>query len=103
MTAAGYGVEAATSGDNAFKLFEEKGPFDLLVTDVVMPGELSGPLLAKACRHAVPDLPVIFLTGYTDETVFHGNGLRPEDKRLVKPVPRSELLDAIVQALSPSA
>ena len=103
LTAAGYGVEAATSGDNAFKLFEEKGPFDLLVTDVVMPGELSGPLLAKACRHAVPDLPVIFLTGYTDETVFHGNGLRPEDKRLVKPVPRSELLDAIVQALSPSA
>lgn len=71
LTGAGYIVEAASSGDEAFKMFEENAPFDLLVTDVVMPGELSGPFLASAGRQAEPSLPVIFLTGYTDETTFH--------------------------------
>lgn len=102
LTDAGYTVEAATSGDNALKVFDEKGPFDLLVTDIVMPGQLSGLLLARACRQALPDLPVIFLTGYADQSTFHGDGLRPDDRRLLKPVPKSELLDAVEQVLSKS-
>lgn len=102
LKAAGYDVEPATSGDLAYELFQENGPFDLLLTDVVMPGDKSGPALAQACRGLAPDLPVVFMTGYASEHLVLGNRLRAEDIRLMKPVPKSELLGAIRQALSGS-
>lgn len=102
LTAAGYEIETATSGDLAFDLFKEKGPFDLLLTDVVMPGQKTGPLLAQACRRLAPDLPVVFMSGYTSNKLVHDSGLRADDIRLMKPVPKSELLDAVAKALSTS-
>lgn len=99
LKSAGYHVEAATSGDDAHVLFQQSGPFDLLVTDVVMPGKLRGPELAKACRTLAPDLPVIFMSGYASEATVHGNGLRAEDIRLMKPVPKIELLATVRQCL----
>ncbi|SMX43031.1 ATP-binding protein [Maliponia aquimaris] len=99
LKSAGYQVEAATSGDDAYALFRESGPYDLLLTDVVMPGKLRGPELAKACRAQDPDLPVIFMSGYASEATVHGNGLRAEDIRLMKPVPKIELLATVRQCL----
>ncbi|MBS0124889.1 hybrid sensor histidine kinase/response regulator [Thetidibacter halocola] len=100
LTRAGYQIDAATTGDEALRRFREGGRFDLLLTDVVMPGTLSGPKLAKACRTLQPGLPVIFMSGYASEATIHGNGLHPTDVRLTKPVPRSELLDTIRACLS---
>ncbi len=99
LTSAGYDIEAATNGDQAFEKFKASDGYDLLLTDVVMPGKLSGPNLAKACREIDPDLPVIFMSGYASEATVHGNGLRSEDIRLTKPVPRRDLLDAIKSCL----
>lgn len=99
LKSAGYTVDAAASGDDAFRLFQQSGPQDLLLTDVVMPGELRGPDLARACREIQPDLPVIFMSGYASEATIHGNGLRPEDVRLSKPVPRLELLKVVRECL----
>ena len=97
---AGYAVTTATSGDAAFEIFKTSGPFDLLLTDVVMPGALLGPALAKAARQLDPELPCIFLSGYASEATVHGNGLRPSDIRLMKPVSRSDLLLAVSKAIS---
>ncbi|MEM9435189.1 MAG: PAS domain-containing protein [Pseudomonadota bacterium] len=97
---AGYDVEAASNGDDALRVFEASNSFDLLLTDVVMPGNLNGPELAKACREIKNDLPVIFMSGYASEATVHGNGLRVSDIRLMKPVPKSELLDAVRSQLS---
>ena len=72
---------------------------DLLVTDIVMPGALQGIQLARALRERHPDLPVVFLSGYASEATVHGNGLRPEDIRLMKPVRRTDLLTAVEKAL----
>jgi PAS domain S-box-containing protein len=100
LKSAGYEIEAATNGDQAFALFQSKGPFDLLLTDVVMPGDMTGPRLAKACRALVPDLPVIFMSGYASEALLNNSGLRSDEIRVMKPVPKSELLGALAQALS---
>lgn len=96
---AGYGVTSAANGDEALAIFEASGPFDILLTDVVMPGTLQGPALAKAIRAVSPDIPCIFLSGYAAEATVHGNGLKPSDIRLMKPIGRQDLLNAIAKAL----
>lgn len=92
---AGHDVVGAASGDLALELFQSSGPFDLLITDIVMPGKLQGPTLAQKLRDIQPTLPVVFMTGYAREAALYGNGLREEDIRLMKPVSRTEILDSI--------
>ncbi|WP_323768023.1 ATP-binding protein [Antarctobacter sp.] len=99
LESAGYDVVAVGSGDAALAQFKQDPNFDLLVTDIVMPGELQGTNLARAIRETHPNLPMIFMSGYAAEATVHGNGLRPEDIRLMKPVPRGDLLNAVAQAL----
>jgi CheY-like chemotaxis protein len=100
LTKAGYEIETATTGDDAYIKFAADPTFDLLLTDIVMPGSRKGTDLAKDLRKAWPHLPVIFMSGYASEATVHGNGLRPEDIRLMKPVRRSELIDAVETALA---
>ncbi len=73
----GYTVLDADCGAQALELFEAHGRHvDLLVTDVVMPGQ-TGPEVARRLRQEQPDLKVLFVSGYT-ETAFnpaeHGAG-----------------------------
>jgi len=96
---AGYDVTAASSGDEALKLFEENSTFDLLLTDIMMPGSLQGPALSRVIRKQAPDLPVVFMSGYASEAKVQGKGMRPEDIRLMKPVMRADLLAAIKKSL----
>ena len=74
---------------------------DLLLTDIVMPGTLQGTQLARALRDWVSDLPVVFMSGYASEATVHGNGLKPSDVRLMKPVSSLDLLSAVSKALRP--
>ncbi|MDJ0822468.1 MAG: response regulator, partial [Paracoccaceae bacterium] len=99
LEAQGHEVITATNGDTAAELFQTSGPIDLLVTDIVMPGTLQGPGLAKHLRSLAPDLPVVFMSGYASEASLHGNGLREEDQRLMKPVARKQLIEAVNTAL----
>lgn len=99
LSEAGYSVTTANSGDEALEVFKSSGQFDLLLTDIVMPGTLQGPALAKAIRSIDPDSRCIFLSGYTSEAALNGNGLKPSDIRLMKPVNRLDLLSAVSKAL----
>ena len=95
----GFNVIAASTGDAALEIFEQGATIDLLLTDIVMPGELQGISLAKAFRAKRPNLPVVFMSGYANAATVHENGLRPEDIRLMKPVKLENLLQAIQTAL----
>jgi CheY-like chemotaxis protein len=67
LKASGYRIEAATDAAEALRLFERSGRrFDLLLTDVVLPGR-SGTSLAKALHDLDPNLKTIFMSGYTDD------------------------------------
>ncbi|MDE4134524.1 PAS domain S-box protein [Phaeobacter sp. QD34_3] len=92
-------VTPANSGDDALEILQQDPDFDLLVTDIVMPGALMGTHLAKAARALRPELAVIFMSGYANEAQVHGNGLRPEDLRLSKPIPKNDLIAAVKHAL----
>lgn len=96
----GYDVVTAQSGDDALEVYEKVGGFDLLLTDIVMPGTIQGPELSKRIREIDDTLPVVFMSGYASESTIHGNGLRSEDIRLMKPVGKKELIQAIEEALS---
>lgn len=91
----GYQVVTASSGDAALELFNTDAAFDLVVTDIVMPGKLQGTDLARNIHESHPTIPFIFMSGYAAEATVHGNGLRPEDIRLMKPVSMADLLNAV--------
>lgn len=95
-----YSVAVATNGDEALEIFRSEDRFDLLFTDIVMPGNLQGPALAKVIRSMSPEVPCIFMTGYASKASVRGNELRSSDIRLTKPVGRKEILNAVAKALS---
>ena len=67
LASRGYKVAAADGPEAALELLSEAGePFDLLITDVVMPGQ-TGPQLAAQVREAHPDMAVIFISGYSED------------------------------------
>jgi len=74
----GYDVVAATGGREAIKVAESRrGRFDLLLTDLVMPG-MSGRELAEQVVARFPDIQVLYMSAYTDDEIVL-DGLRTSD------------------------
>jgi len=65
----GYKVVTAEDGAKGLKLLRENPDIDLVFTDIVMPGTMSGWQLAEAIKVEWPDLPVLFTSGYAQESV----------------------------------
>ncbi|MDX1495400.1 MAG: PAS domain S-box protein, partial [Longimicrobiales bacterium] len=61
----GYRVRAAVDGEQALELVKAGEPFDMLLTDVVMPG-MTGPELASEVVRLRPEVPILFVSGYAD-------------------------------------
>ncbi|MFY0679578.1 MAG: response regulator [Thalassovita sp.] len=101
LTRAGYEVVTAASGDAALELFQSDSRFDLLLSDIVMPGILQGTMLAEELRALTPDLPVIFMSGYSQEFAELGKNVKKRGQLLMKPVKKSDLLTAIEHHLEP--
>jgi len=94
LRAAGYTTSIAASGSAALALAESAGPFDLLLTDMRMPG-MNGDELARRMRQVFPDLKVLYLTGYCDQ-LFHQKGeLWTGEAFLDKPSSATGLLEAV--------
>jgi PAS domain S-box-containing protein len=91
----GYTVEVCNSGDEALSLFDESiHSFDLVITDMIMPG-MTGDQLAQKMLALRPDLPIILATGYSDgftETQAKKMGLRGY---AVKPLVMEELAQLV--------
>ncbi len=81
----GYRVTVATDGAQACEIAEEtNGHFDLLLTDVIMPG-MNGKQLYERLRANQPDLKVLYMSGYTEETIAHRGLLEPGTNFVQKP------------------
>jgi two-component system cell cycle sensor histidine kinase/response regulator CckA len=66
LVRAGYTVTTASDGDEGLAAIANGGEFDLVVSDVVMPG-MDGPAMVRAIRKVRPELPVLFMSGYAEE------------------------------------
>jgi PAS domain S-box-containing protein len=101
LTAAGYRVTTAESGELALRVFDQARPgtFDLLFTDLVMPGGMNGLMLAEEITKRQPNIAVLMTTGYNEELVASGPTPLAKDV-LGKPYRRSELLDRLRQSLN---
>ncbi|SFC27199.1 PAS domain S-box-containing protein [Marinospirillum celere] len=99
LKAAGYRVTTAENGEQALALFQKGDTFDLLFTDVIMPGQLNGLQLAEAALELQPGLPVIFTSGYTENALVDAAASGIGIDLLNKPYHRQELLERIQDAL----
>ena len=97
---AGYTVLAASTPSEACAIFEtEPARISLLLTDIVMP-EMHGPVLAERLVAQRPDLPVVLVSGYSDDMAGTGAGARMAF--LPKPFTASALIGAVERALAPA-
>ncbi|WP_420223594.1 PAS domain S-box protein [Pigmentiphaga litoralis] len=71
----GYRVLKASDAASALAIVESGMSIDLLFTDVVMPGPLRSPELARRARERLPGLAVLFTSGYTENSIVHGGRL----------------------------
>ncbi len=72
LTDLGYRVLKARDAQSGWAIIESGVPIDLLFTDVVMPGPLRSPELARKARERLPDIAVLFTSGYTENAIVHG-------------------------------
>jgi PAS domain S-box-containing protein len=95
----GYKVTVARDGNEALAILKQTADFDLLFTDVVMPGGLRGPELAAEARKLYPALRVLYTSGYTENAIVHHGRLDPGIHLLSKPYRRHDLALKLRQAL----
>jgi CheY-like chemotaxis protein len=95
----GYRVLAATDGEAAMAISRAfPGRIDLLVTDVVMPG-VGGRQLADALTRERPGLPVLYVSGYTDDRALMVEVVNGERTLLSKPFTSLELARRVRQTI----
>lgn len=88
---AGFDVESAMSGDDALARLDRDRDWDLLLTDIRMPGRIDGWELGSAARLLVPDLRIIYASGYDDQP----DGLSDSERFISKPYEVEDLRSAL--------
>lgn len=98
LTNAGFQVDSTADGEEALAAFQN-GEFQAVVTDIVMP-RLTGIELASRLRQFRPDLPIILISGYCDETSVLRDLPRHNIAYLQKPFTTAQLVSRFQQMLS---
>ena len=103
LVGGGYRVLAARNGVDALARARNwGGPIDLLLSDVVMP-EMGGGELWRLLTKERPGVPVVFMSGYTDDEIVRAGILRQDFGFLPKPFGQKALLQAVGAALAAHA
>ena len=96
----GYRVLEATNGDDALHLLDSHEPIDVLLSDVILPGGMKGPDVARAALTRKPSLKVVYMSGYTDDAVLDHAVLEGDSVLLQKPFKKQELAETLNSILS---
>ncbi|MEI2415541.1 ATP-binding protein [Orrella sp. JC864] len=95
----GYTVLKASDPDQALRMLEGGAWADLLFTDVVMPGRIKSPELARRARQMLPLIEVLYTSGYTADAITQDGRLQAGVELLSKPYGREELARKVRQVL----
>jgi two-component system cell cycle response regulator CpdR len=97
---AGHEVISCADGDEGLSVFEgQPDGFDLLLTDIVMPG-IDGIELARRAAETVPGLKIMFITGFAAVALNPGSGAPTQAKVLSKPFHLRELVDEVARVMA---
>jgi CheY-like chemotaxis protein len=96
----GYATIEAADGASGMKVLQSGAPVDLLITDVGLPGGMSGRQLADACRAARPGLKVLYITGYAENALVGNSQLEPGMQVITKPFALEALASRIKDILA---
>jgi PAS domain S-box-containing protein len=99
LVSLGYNVLSAANATEALAMADNGTAFDLLFTDVIMPGPMNGRQLAEAMAQRRTDLKVLFTSGYTESAVIHHGRLDPGVLLLTKPYRKQDLARMLRRAL----
>jgi two-component system, cell cycle sensor histidine kinase and response regulator CckA len=95
----GFRVFEANNGRKALELMERESGIDAVLTDLAMP-ELGGRELARRLRERRPELPIVFMTGYTDDIVSRRGLLGAGVPLLEKPLSPDTIVRKMREVLS---
>jgi CheY-like chemotaxis protein len=96
----GYNVTAAQDGEAGLAMLETTGgSFDLLLTDVVMPGKIGGKALADEAARRWPRVAIVFMSGYTEHAIIHQGRLDAGVHLLTKPFRKQDLAAMVRKVL----
>ena len=99
ITGLGYRVIDVPEAEAAMAVAGRGEKIDLVLSDIVLPGGVSGLELARKLQKGQPGLSVIFMSGYPRAVVNHGGMLGAEETLLHKPFQRRKLAEALRDAL----
>lgn len=87
----GYRVLRARDAASGLAIIESGVPIDLLFTDVVMPGSMQSREMARLAQERLPEMAVLFTSGYTENSIVHGGRLDEKVELISKPYTQEEL------------
>ncbi len=99
LTELGYTVLTADDAQSAMVIVRSGVRIDLLFSDVVMPGPMRSADMARMAARVIPNLKVLFTSGYTQNAIVHGGRLDPGVHLLSKPYSREQLAARIRRTL----
>ncbi len=95
----GHRVVAADTAKTAMARLEKDSGFDLLLTDIVLPGGVNGVELSHRVHARIPQLKIVYMTGYADDALRHQALPDERANYLAKPFRKAELSAALEKAL----
>ncbi len=95
----GYAVVSVANGEESLSVIESMDSIDLLLSDVMLPGDLSGREIAAAIKRRRPEVKVLLMSGYADEVLTREGSLRSGDLLLHKPFQLNELARRVREVL----
>ena len=95
----GYRVLPAANGVEALRVTRQGLQFDLLFSDVMMPGGMTGPQLAERIQKLRPGVPTLFCSGYAESSFLGQDWLEAGKQMLRKPYTRHQVCEKIRQLL----
>ena len=96
----GYRVLAAVDGDQAADMLADREQqIDLLLTDVVFPGQLQGPQVAQQASSLRPGLPILYMSAYSRDSIVKAGRLGSGEDYLEKPFTAEHLVTRVGEML----
>ena len=99
----GYAVSEARNGEEAIMRLSNDQPYDLLFTDIVLPGGVSGSDIAREAKVLQPSIRVLYTTGYTQNALVDHGQINVDVRLVNKPYRRQHLLATVRSVLDGEA